>query len=256
MSRIVIKLGTGILSTAGGLELDYPQFHRLAAEVASLLADGHELVLVSSGAVAAGVARLGLPSRPTDLASKQACAATGQPALMEAYTAAFRPHRLLAAQLLLTHFDIDSRLRRSNIRNTLERILAAGNIVAIINENDSVAVEELRFGDNDRLSAEVAALIKADLLVILTGVDGLFDGAQLVREVEDLESALGLVREEVGAFSVGGMRTKLEAARIARHGGLDTVIANGRTPGLLAQAVAGHPVGTLIPGKKSGKVSL
>jgi glutamate 5-kinase len=254
MSRIVIKLGTGILSTEGGLELDQPQFHRLAEEAAELMTLGHELVFVSSGAVAAGVACLGLAARPTDLASKQACAAIGQPALVEAYAAALRPHGLLAAQLLLTHFDIDSRLHRTNARNTLDRLLAAKNILPVINENDSVAVDELRFGDNDRLSAEVAVLIQADLLVILTSVDGLYDGAQLVSRVEDLEQALGLVRAEVGTFSVGGMRTKIEAAKIAREGGLDTVIANGRRPGLLRDLTGGQPAGTLIPAEKSRRV--
>jgi glutamate 5-kinase len=256
MSRIVIKLGTGILSTEGGLELDKPQFHRLAEEVAELMARGDELVLVSSGAVAAGVACLGLPARPGDLASKQACAAIGQPALVEAYAAALRPHGLLAAQLLLTHFDIDSRLHRTNARNTLDRLLAVKNVLPIINENDSVAVDELRFGDNDRLSAEVAVLIQADLLVILTSVDGLYDGEQLVPRVDDLERALGMVRADVGTYSVGGMRTKIEAAKIARDGGLDTVIANGRTPGLLRDLARGQPAGTLIPTEKSRRIPM
>ena len=253
MSRIVLKLGTGILSTSGGLELDHPQFHRLAAEVAALLEGGHEVLLVSSGAVAAGVARLGLSERPVELAAKQACAATGQPALMEAYTAALRPHRLLAAQLLLTHSDIDSRLRRANARNTIERLFSSRKTLPIIYENDSVAVVELRFGDNDRLSAEVAVMIRADLLVILTSVDGLLDGDRVIPRVEEPDSALEFVREETGAFSVGGMRTKLEAAKIARKHGIDTVIANGRTPGLLPGLLEGNAAGTLIPGKKSGK---
>lgn len=254
MSKIVLKFGTGILSTSEGRELDHPQFHRLAEESATLLAEGHEILFVSSGAVAAGVARLGLAERPTELAAKQACAAVGQPALMEAYTAALRPHRLLAAQLLLTHSDIDSRLRRTNARNTLERLLASRTVIPIINENDTVAVEELRFGDNDRLSAEVAVLIEADLLVILTSVDGLMDGDRVVERVEDPEAALGLVREETGRFSVGGMRTKLEAAKIARAGGIDTVIAHGRVPGLLAGLLSGRPCGTLIPGISSAKI--
>jgi glutamate 5-kinase len=247
MKKIVLKLGTGILSVDGGRALDTAQFARLAAEVAALKQAGLSVVVVSSGAVAAGVPVLELAERPTDLADKQACAAVGQPALMDAYDEAFRPHGLRVGQLLLSHSDIDSRLRRMNARNTMLRLWQTRCVVPIVNENDSVAVEELRFGDNDRLSAEVAVLVEADALVILTSVDGLLDGGALVPVVEDLEAAFAFVREETGQFSVGGMRTKLEAARIARAAGIPTHIANGRTPGLLQKLCEGHSIGTRIP---------
>ena len=175
MPRIVLKFGTGTLSRSAGRALDASQFHRIAAEISLLVKAGNSCVIVSSAAIAAGVHILGFDRRPEDLPGKQACAAAGQPELMRRYAAAFRRHGLIVAQLLLTHDDIDSRMRRQNAFNTIERILQAGNIVPIINENDTVAVEELRFGDNDRLSAEVAHLVNANLLLLLTSSDGLRD---------------------------------------------------------------------------------
>ena len=190
MSCIVIKFGTGVLSRAGGKSLDAAQFRRLTAEIAGLIAKGHQCVVVSSAAIAAGVQFLGLTSRPEDLPGKQACAAAGQPELMRLYAASFKSHGLRPAQLLLTHGDIDSRQRRRNARNTLDRLLETRTIVPIINENDSVAVEELRsgvIGDNDRLSAEVAQLIGADLLILATSSDGLQDeSGKCIPEIRDL----------------------------------------------------------------------
>lgn len=245
MKRCVIKLGTGILSRDEGRALDTGQFARLAAEIAQLRSQGIEVVLVSSGAVAAGVAVLGLEERPKELAALQACAAVGQPALMRLYAESLSAHQFQVAQLLLSHSDIDSRLRRNNARNTLEHLLAASAIVPIINENDSVAVEELRFGDNDRLSAEVAILIRASHLIILTSVHGLLDErGQVVPEVPFNGRAEHLVREEVGRFSVGGMKTKLEAARMAAAERITTIIAHGREPGLLPQLASGAALGT------------
>jgi glutamate 5-kinase len=250
MQRLVIKLGTGILSQDEGRALDHTQFARLSGEVAALRLEGISVILVSSGAVAAGVPVLGLDARPTDLAGKQACAAVGQPALMSCYAESLQEHGLCVGQLLLSHSDIDSRLRRENARNTMDRLLTSQAVIPVVNENDSVAVEELRFGDNDRLSAEVAALVSADLLIILTGVEGLLDGkGELVPEVTCLEEAFAWVTEETGKFSVGGMRTKLEAARIAARAGIPTVIAHGRIPGLLAQLARGERVGTFISAK-------
>lgn len=246
MKRIVVKLGTGILSQDEGRALDISQFQRLAEEVAHLLSAGHSIVLVSSGAVAAGVPVLGLVNRPTELADKQACAAVGQPALMSCYDLCFRKHGLRVGQLLLSHSDIDSRMRRDNARSTMERLLASKSIIPVVNENDSVAVEELRFGDNDRLSAEVATLLGADILVILTSVDGLLDHGVLVPEVTCLEKAFQCVTEDTGKFSVGGMRTKLEAARIAAECNIPTVIANGRISGVLLRIAEGKAEGTHI----------
>ena len=191
---------------------------------------------------------LGFRERPTDLPSIQACAAVGQSRLMQAYESLFARHDLHVGQLLLTHQDIDSRSRYANARNTLDRLFSCGNVVPIINENDSVAVEELRFGDNDRLSAEVAILAGADLLILLTSVDGLVDQTtgKVVPLVNDLSVADGLVREEKGRFSVGGMRSKLQAASHAAGAGIHVVIANGRKPDSIARIVAGESIGTRV----------
>ena len=251
MKRLVIKLGTGVLSRAGGRALDTAQFRRIAQEVAALHQAGTSCILVSSAAIAAGVRVLGLPRRPDDLPGKQACAAAGQPELMRLYAASFRRHGLHVAQLLLTHGDIDSRMRRVNARNTLDRLLSASTVVPIINENDSVAVEELRFGDNDRLSAEVAQLVRADHLVILTSVDGLQDAkGRRVPEVKDIAAVAGLVRPDKGEESVGGMKTKLEAVKLAVGSGIPCTILDGRKPGQIAAALAGQDVGTRFPVSK------
>lgn len=245
MKRLVIKLGTGVLSRSGGRALDRAQFRRLAAEVAALHKKGVSCTLVSSAAIAAGVRLLGLERRPADLPGKQACAAAGQPELMRLYAASFRGHGLHVAQLLLTHGDIDSRMHRTNARNTLERLLASRTVVPVINENDSVAVEELRFGDNDRLSAEVALLLRADHLVILTSVDGLQDSqGKRVAKVSDISSVSQFVRPDKGEESVGGMKTKLEAVKLAVAAGIPCSIVDGRKPGQIAAAFAGKDVGT------------
>jgi glutamate 5-kinase len=243
--RIVLKFGSGILTRPQGNALDDRQFQKLAEAVAGLVKKGSQCLIVSSGAVAAGMPVLGLKERPAALAARQACAATGQPRLMELYSEKFAPHGLKVAQLLLTHGDLDSRMRRENAGNTLERLLERGNVVPVVNENDSVAVEELRFGDNDHLSAEVATLAGADLLIILTSVDGLMDGkGKVVPVVRDIESVAGLVREDKGQLSVGGMVTKLEAVRLALAAGITTVIANGRKPGSVAAIANGGAGGT------------
>lgn len=247
MKRIVIKLGTGILSQDGGRALELEQFQFLATDLAALRVMGVDCLVVSSGAIAAGVPVLGLDSRPTDTAGKQACAAAGQPVLMRCFDQCLQKHGLHAAQLLLTHDDIDSAMRRRNAQNTLERLLSAGHIIPIVNENDSVAVEELRFGDNDRLSAEVAAMAGADLLCILTSVDGFLIAGEVTPEVTDLELAASHVTGDTGKFSVGGMATKLEAVRIAWQAGIPVVLANGRSPGILQKIAAGEPTGTKFP---------
>lgn len=246
--RIILKFGSGILTNPRGNTLDRRQFARLSAEVSALVRAGHECVIVSSGAVAAGMSVLGLAERPKDLAAKQACAAVGQSRLMETYAKMFARHGLNVAQLLLTHSDLDSRTRHVNAHNTLEHLLRSRRVVPVINENDSVAVEELNFGDNDRLSAEVALLTDADRLFLLTSVDGVLDAeGQVVSEVRDVASVTGLVRQDKGRLSVGGMTTKLLAAGIASEGGVRVQILNGRTPGLLKAALAGKRVGTVFP---------
>jgi glutamate 5-kinase len=243
--RIVLKFGSGTLTRRNGPGLDLKQFARLSAEMAALIERGHECVTVTSGAVAAGMGALSLIERPIDLATAQASAAVGQSKLMRAYETAFSRYNLNVAQLLLTHSDLDSRIRRENARNTLERLLATGNVIPIINENDSVAVEELKFGDNDRLSAEVAMLAGADLLIILTQVDGLLDAkGKVIPQVRDIDRAKKLANGSKGRFSVGGMISKLEAVKMAVEAGITTVIINGRCPNRIGATVAGENVGT------------
>ena len=229
--RIVLKFGSGILTSEKSARLDPKQISRLTAEVAALIQRGYQCITVTSGAVAAGMSALSLKERPLDLATAQASAAVGQSKLMRAYETAFARYKLNVAQLLLTHSDLDSRTRRANAKNTIERLLATCNVVPIINENDSVAVEELKFGDNDRLSAEVAMLAAADLLLILTQVDGLMDQkGNVIRRVRDIDRVKALATEGRGRFAVGGMISKLEAVKMAVEAGIPTAIINGRQP--------------------------
>ncbi|GAB4165459.1 MAG: hypothetical protein Fur0032_02230 [Terrimicrobiaceae bacterium] len=240
-----MKFGTGVLARPGGGALDARQIRRIAEEIASLHAGGAQCIVVSSAAIAAGVAVLGMKSRPEDLPGKQACAAVGQPELMRHYTGAFRKYGLHVAQLLLTHGDLDSRTRHANARNTLERLLASRSIIPIINENDSVATEEVRFGDNDRLSAEVAVLIQATRLLVLTSSDGLTDReGRRIRQVKNLDEAFAVVRPEKGEFSVGGMKTKLEAVGIALAAGIPATILDGRKPDQIRLGAVGGDAGT------------
>jgi glutamate 5-kinase len=249
MQRIILKFGSGILANPKGNGLDRRQFARLTAEVAGLVRAGNECLIVSSGAVAAGMHVLGLAERPKELAARQACAAVGQTKLMDLYGTMFGRHGLNVAQLLLTHSDLDSRARHANARNTLTRLFAQRTVVPVINENDSVAVEELNFGDNDRLSAEVALLVDADLLLLLTSVDGVIDDAgKVIPVVKDVSTVTAHVRADKGRLSVGGMTTKLQAVQIATNAGIPTRILNGRTAGLIKPATKlSSGVGTFFP---------
>ena len=250
--RIVLKFGSGILTSEKSARLDPKQISRLTAEVAALIQRGHQCITVTSGAVAAGMSALSLKERPLDLATAQASAAVGQSKLMRAYETAFARYKLNVAQLLLTHSDLDSRTRRANAKNTIERLLATCNVVPIINENDSVAVEELKFGDNDRLSAEVAMLAAADLLLILTQVDGLMDQkGNVIRRVRDIDRVKALATEGRGRFAVGGMISKLEAVKMAVEAGIPTAIINGRQPERIAAVVAGEQAGTRFVASRS-----
>src|SRR5262245_22240646 len=246
--RILLKFGSGILTRPRANALDDKQFRRLTADVAQLIRGGCQCILVSSGAVAAGMRVVGLKERPVDLATGQACAAVGQSKLMHLYASMFAKHQLNVAQLLLTHSDLDSRTRHQNAKNTLRRLLECKNVVPVINESDSVAVEELRFGDNDRLSAEVAVLAEAELLILLTSVDGLMDHkAKRIPMIVDIADAVRFVRSDTSKFSVGGMVSKLEAVKLATAAGIPTVIANGRHAGIIPRVAAGERVGTLFP---------
>jgi len=250
--RIVLKFGTGILTQPETNTLDHGQITRLSSEVASLVRTGHECLLVSSGAVGAGLMTLGLTERPRDLASIQACAAIGQSKLMNMYEAGFKDHGLHVAQLLLTYRDLDSRKSYKNAANTLNRLLREKNVVPIINENDSVAVEELRFGDNDLLSAEVSMLADADLLILLTSAPGLLNGGEVIQEVCDIDAVMEYVKPTKGKLSVGGMASKLMAVKRAVEAKIPTVIASGRTPGVIAAILAGESVGTRFLVKDGG----
>jgi glutamate 5-kinase len=250
---IVVKVGTRVLTGAGGL-LDQQRVAALAEELHQLLATGRKVALVTSGAVGAGMGQLKLTKRPTNLAQLQAVAAVGQSHLMEAYDRGLRAHGRHAAQLLLTTHDLDDRTGYLNVRNTIRALFEFG-AVPIINENDTVSVDELMttFGDNDRLAALVTNLIRAPLLVLLSDVDGLYDGdpadpqAKLIPTVTRLDaSVLNLVRDSATGMSKGGMGSKLEAARIATAAGENVIIANGRVPGNLAKIAAGQGVGTLF----------
>src|SRR6266567_2335205 len=246
--RILLKFGSGSITRQPANVLDDKQIRRLAGEVAQFVRDGCECIIVSSGAVAAGMRVVGLKERPLDLTTGQACAAVGQSKLMHLYASMFAKHQLNVAQLLLTHSDLDSRTRHQNAKNTLERLLECKDVVPVINENDSVAVEELRFGDNDRLSAEVAVLVEAELLIMLTSVDGLMDSAgKRIPIIADVADAARFVRREKGRVSVGGVVSKLNAVKLATAAGIPTVIANGRRAGIIPRIAAGERVGTLFP---------
>jgi glutamate 5-kinase len=244
--RIVVKVGSSSLTTpAGGLD---PA--RVDALVDAIAAADAETVLVSSGAIAAGLAPLGLPRRPRDLATQQAAASVGQGLLMRAYTESFGRYGRVVGQVLLTVDDVTRRAHYRNAYRTLQKLLALGAL-PIVNENDTVATEEIRFGDNDRLAALVAALVRADLLVLLSDVDGLYTGdpsrpgSQRLAEVRDFDEdlagiSIGKTRSGVGT---GGMVTKIEAARIAAYSGVPVVLTSAPQA---AAALSGAEVGTLF----------
>jgi len=250
---IVVKVGTRVLTHENGV-LNEIRISQLAEQISNVEGTGRRVVLVSSGAVGAGMNGLGLARRPTDLAQLQAVAAVGQTKLIEAYDRTFRRHGRHAAQLLLTADDLDDRTRYLNVRNTLLSVLRFGAI-PVINENDTVAVDELMttFGDNDRLAALVTNLLRAPLLVILSDVDGLYDGdpravgSTLISTVVNLDdSILSYVRDGATGRSKGGMASKLEAARMVTAGGENVVIASGHRPAVLCEILAGRTVGTLF----------
>jgi glutamate 5-kinase len=252
--RVVIKIGTGVLTKADGT-LDSASLARLVAAVADLRSPHRRIVLVSSGAVGAGISALAIGEYPDDVPTRQAAAAVGQTRLMHAYENLFRSFEVAVAQLLLTAGDLDSDERRGRVSDTLHRLLAEEGIIPIINENDSVAVEELAVGDNDVLSARVAGLLEADLLLLLTSVDGLLppDGSEIIREVREVDEVLFFADGEKGRFSIGGMATKLQAVKLAVESGVETVIANGRRPERLAELVNDGGYGTRFRARRPGE---
>lgn len=254
--RIVVKIGTGALTNATG-RFNRDHFHALCADLLWAAHD-RQLVVVSSGAIAFGVDRLGLQERPKDVPGKQACAAVGQSRLMRAYEDAFDDGNRLVAQVLLTHGDVQDRRRYLNARHTLNRLIE-DHVVPIINENDTVSIDELKFGDNDTLAGLVAGLIEADLLIILSDVEGLFSAnprtdpdAKLMSFVPELSADILALGGESGTkVGTGGMATKLHAAARAVDAGIRCVITSGRTPGRLRQVLNGEDVGTLFERKTS-----
>ena len=242
---IIIKVGTGVLTRASDGTLDEASLVRLVTSVSELVAEGTPCVMVSSGAVGAGVSALNLDGYPDDTVLRQACAAVGQTRLMHGYENLFQKFRLNVAQILLSADDLADESRSKYVMNTLRRLLDVGSIVPIINENDSVAVEELRVGDNDMLSAQVAKLLDARMLLMLSTVDGLLreDGTTIDR-VDDIQMVTDLVREDHGKFSIGGMKSKLSAVESAIGAGVETVIASGHKPALIGEIVKGGSHGT------------
>lgn len=249
--RWVIKVGSALLTNDGrGLDADLIQ--QLVTQMAALQAQGKEIVLVSSGAVAAGMVRLGWADRPNALHDLQAAAAVGQMGLVQTYESAFQQFDLHTAQVLLGHDDISARDRYLNARGTLTRLLELG-VIPVVNENDTVVTDEIRFGDNDTLAAMVANLIDADVLLILTDQDGLYTAdprqdsdAQLVAVMDAHAPGLEAMAGGGGVLGRGGMLTKVRAARMAARSGADTLIAQGKNPGIIERLAAGEEAGTWL----------
>ena len=256
MRRIVVKLGTSTLTHPNG-KLNILRIEHLVRCIADLSARGYEMVVVSSGAVGVGVGKLALAQRPQTLSMKQAAAAVGQCALMHIYDKMFMEYGLTVGQILLTRYDITSDTRRDNLHNTFQALLQTG-VVPIVNENDSVSIEELEaldtFGDNDTLSAVVARLCKADLLVIFTDMDGLFEAdprhnpeAKLIGTVSVIDEHIRAIAGGAGtAGGTGGMATKLSAAALCMEAGIAMRITNGARPEDLCRIVDGEQIGTLF----------
>jgi glutamate 5-kinase len=254
--RIVIKIGTSTLTHATG-NMNIRRVEKLCRVLSDLKNAGHEIILVSSGAIGMGVGKLGLSTRPTDMPTKQAAAAVGQCELMYVYDKLFSEYNHTVAQILLTGDDLNHDDRRDNFCNTMFRLLELG-VLPIINENDTVATTEIAVGDNDTLGAIVSVCAKAELLVLLSDIDGLYTAdphkcadAKLITTVETLtEDIRALAGDKGSSLGTGGMKTKLNAAEICMSAGCDMVIANGAEPSLLYRIADGEAVGTRFVAKK------
>jgi glutamate 5-kinase len=254
--RITVKVGTSTLTHATG-RMNIRRIEELCRVLSDIKNAGHEIVLVSSGAIGMGVGKLNLTERPSDMPTKQAAAAVGQCELMYAYDKLFAEYNHTVAQILLTGEDLRDEARHANFANTLRRLLELG-VLPILNENDTVSTDEIAVGDNDTLGALVAVSVNADLLVNLTDIDGLYTadprrdaGAKLIREVRELTPELFAGAGSGGSkLSTGGMATKLAAARIAMDAGCDMVIVNGSRPEIIYDVLDGATVGTRFIGRK------
>lgn len=255
--RIVVKVGTSTLAYGTG-RLNIRHTEQLVKVLSDLKNEGHEVILVSSGAIGMGVGKLSLPQRPKDTASKQACAAVGQCELMYTYDRLFNAYNHTVAQILLTGVDVEHTDRRVNFQTTLNRLLELGAL-PIINENDTVATAEIKVGDNDTLGAVVACTVKADLLVLLSDIQGLYTadprkdpGARLIPVVEEITADIEALAGGAGSgLGTGGMATKLRAARMVTGQGCDMIITNGDQPQLLYDIVEGKQVGTRFLGRRA-----
>ena len=254
--RIVVKVGTSTLMHETG-KLNIRRIKTLCEVLSDLKNAGHEIILVSSGAIGMGRSKLLLTERPTDMPTKQAAAAVGQCELMYTYDKLFSEYRHTVAQILLTEDDVDDPARKDNFTNTVERLLTLG-AVPVINENDTVATQEISIGDNDTLAAIAAANVRADLLVLLSDIDGLYTAdphkdpnAVLLGEVREIDDHIrAIATGSASSFGTGGMATKIRAAEIAGEKGIDTVIARGDDPAVLYDIVDGKPRGTRFIGRK------
>jgi glutamate 5-kinase len=253
--RLVVKVGSRVLVQTSGRP-DTRRIRELVRQLAALRKDGREVVLVTSGAIGAGMQALGMTTRPTHLPDLQMAAAVGQSCLMAMYGELFAAQGCIVGQVLLTHGDLKDRVRHLNARNTMMRLLDRG-IIPVVNENDVVAVDEIKFGDNDLLASLVALLIDADALILLTTVDGLREPGTngRTKRVALLEGitkdTLALAKGKGSQLSTGGMASKLQSAAMVLHNGIHVAIANGRTPGVIDRLIRGEDTGTFAPGAAS-----
>lgn len=257
VKRIVVKIGTNILTKNGGVDVGYVR--RVVTQISSLVKTGRQVVIVSSGAIGMGADQLDVTGKVTNIKVRQACAAIGQPLLMQEYRKSFMRHRVTVAQVLLTAEVLNNRTTYLNLRNSIETLLKLG-VVPILNENDSVSTDEIgsTFGDNDKLSALVASKIDADLLIMLSDIDALYDknprkfgDAKAIPTVYEITE--GIVRSAGGKGSqhaTGGMKTKLEAAKIASNAGCRMVLADGRLKNVIGRIMAGEEIGTIFMPKR------
>ena len=253
MKRIVVKAGSNCLTTDS--VIDDAKIAKLASDIAACVKSGHQVVLVTSGAIASGAGRLGWTAKSRSMAEKQAASSVGQVVLMEAYMKHFAGHGLIAGQVLLTEEDFTDRERYLNAKSTLE-VLLKHRVVPVVNENDTVSTAEIVFGDNDMLSALIAACVSADLLVVLTSVDGLLDASKnVVPVVADIDAVTGFVEKTKTRVGTGGMETKLKAMRTVTESGKPGVIAHSAGKDVLARILKGEDVGTIFlpAGSVSGK---
>ena len=263
-NRIVIKIGTAMLTHP---ETGYPnllKMEQLVRELCDLKNRGKDVILVTSGAIAAGRKALGLPAGSLDTATKQACASVGQGRLMMLYEKLFSEYNQVSSQILMTKNNLDHEENRSNIVNTFERLLSLG-VIPIVNENDTVSTFEMQFGDNDTLSALVTRVVQGDLLILLSDIDGLYTDdphenpdASLIETVEEIDdSILSMGKSSPGSpVGTGGMSTKLSAAKIATGAGAHMIIANGKDVGIIHRIINGRPFGTLFIAKKGDRTDV